>query len=109
LPKDCGGLNLKRLRSFSIALLGKQAAKLVIGLDHKCNPWVDIVVVKYSSHGEFSHKKCESWSWKAIVNTCHLLKQILWHHIGDGRTPAFGWIHGWGNDHLWSMVWIYRV
>lgn len=82
--KENGGLGFKRLRDFNIAMLAKQAWRIITN----ANPLVtDLLRARYFSNSNFLDAKIgrnPSYVWRSLLETQDAIKQGCRRRIGDG-------------------------
>ncbi|XP_074289590.1 putative mitochondrial protein AtMg00310 [Silene latifolia] len=83
-PKGVGGLGFRDFHLFNLALLAKQAWRLVTCTD---GLWARIMKAKYYPQGEFmgagiGHNP--SYAWRGIVEARGVLEKGMRRRIGDG-------------------------
>ncbi|GKV28721.1 hypothetical protein SLEP1_g37737 [Rubroshorea leprosula] len=101
--KKEGGLGVKDLDRFNLALLGKWRWRLVVEKDAL---WNKVVEAKYGVH------RRRDWVGKEVKSNCSSWWKALWNLDKDLRTKE-GWVHkgmvktmGEGNDTLfWHEKW----
>ncbi|XP_071712534.1 uncharacterized protein [Rutidosis leptorrhynchoides] len=88
LPKDEGGLSIKRLKYWNFALMTKHIWSIVT---HKQSIWASwIRVHKLHKHNlwDVSATADSSISWRKILNIRHVVKGHLVHQTGNGRSTS---------------------
>jgi hypothetical protein len=94
LPKSKGGLGFRDLYLFNLAMLARQAWRLLISPDTLCG---QVLKAKYFPNG--SILQCEvregiSYTWRSILKGVDLLKEgIIWR-IGNGESVNI-WTDPW--------------
>ena len=99
-PLEDGGLGVKEVKNFNVALLAKWRWRI---MSNEGGKWMEIISSKYSSSAENIQLrlKDQSWWWKYIIKVC-------------GEGVANGWFQktiGWkvGNGavvRLWEDLWL---
>ncbi|GJX65278.1 CASP-like protein 4A3 [Tanacetum coccineum] len=93
LPKDEGGLGIRRLDSFNKALMAAHIWKL---LNKKNSLWVTWIHIHKINDRNFWDIPCRgnmSWAWRKVLQLRHIIRKFIWHKIGDGqRTFDLGMI-----------------
>ncbi|XP_071739961.1 uncharacterized protein [Rutidosis leptorrhynchoides] len=94
LPKEDGGLSIKRLKLWNVALM---AFHLWIILTLKNSLWVKwIHTYKLSSHNiwEVSIVAGSSWSWRKLLQIRPMVRKFFIYRLGNGKT-ASAWFDEW--------------
>lgn len=103
VPKECGGLGLKELRKFNIAMLAKQSWRLLT----EANPLVSAVMkARYYPRTELLEAKLgsnPSYMWRGIFSSLEILKKGVRRKIGNGENTLV-WGDLWLPDMLHGVV-----
>lgn len=95
LPKKHGGLGFRDLHLFNIAMLARQAWKLLINPNTLCG---QVLKAKYFPHNNIlqcAPKDGISYTWRSILKGVELLKEgVIWR-VGNGDSI-----------HIWNDPWI---
>lgn len=67
LPKEYGGLGLKNLSLWSLALISKQAWDLASKADSLWVRWISEIYLKHSNFLTVEYKQDASWHWKQLL------------------------------------------
>ena len=95
VPKDQGGMGFRDIHCFNLALLAKQAWRLLDNPDSLC---AIILRAKYFSDGDLmnmSLKKGSSFTWQSIMAGVDSLKKGYIWKVGNGQ-----------NIDIWRDAWI---
>ena len=96
-PKKDGGLGFGDLYSFNIAMLAKQAWRILLNPESLC---AQLLKARYFRHEDFLKvmpKKGISYTWRSILEGRDLIKQGLIWHIGVGQKV-----------NIWEDPWVLR-
>ncbi|XP_062103683.1 uncharacterized protein LOC133814782 [Humulus lupulus] len=84
--KDVGGMGFRNLREFNLAMLGKQARRLVVRPDSLVSK---VFKARYFPKGEFLEAELgsnPSYIWRSIFETKAIIKKGLRRRVGTGST-----------------------
>ncbi|XP_074271816.1 uncharacterized protein LOC141595750 [Silene latifolia] len=93
-PKADGGIGFRDFRLFNLALLGKQAWRLITNSD---SLWSRLVKARYYPEGDFMTASLghnPSYTWRSIVEARTVMELGLRRRIGDGMETLI-WGHAW--------------
>ncbi|XP_074321457.1 uncharacterized protein LOC141657967 [Silene latifolia] len=93
-PKGEGGMGFRDFRQFNLALLGKQAWRL---LTDPTSLWARLMKAKYYPHDDFMTAGIgynPSYTWRGIVEAKGVMERGLRRRIGDG-TETRVWGQAW--------------
>nr|GEY62813.1 hypothetical protein [Tanacetum cinerariifolium] len=79
-----GGLGIKSLDSWNIALMSKHIWNVITNKESMWVRWVNTYRLKEGS----------CWAWKKILKIRGLIKEHIFHKIGDGRNTSL-WFDNW--------------
>ena len=99
-PKEEGGLGLRDVHNFNLALLAKWRWRLLV--EEKVR-WKDLLVSKYglSSNASQSPMKLQSWWWRELFKDCGEDRGDDWFN------KEIGWKLGCGDKvKFWEDIWI---
>lgn len=93
--KEDGGLGFKRLREFNIAMLAKQAWRIL----NEVNPLVTrLLKARYFPNTSFLNAQLgtnSSYVWRSLMETKEVMQQGCRRRIGDGRSTK-----------VWQIPWL---
>lgn len=93
--KEEGGLGFKSLRSFNIAMIAKQAWRLITGL----NPLVTrLMQARYFPDSDFFNAKMgsnPSYVWRSLLESQEVVRRGCRRRIGDGTSTK-----------IWKIPWL---
>ncbi|XP_074313616.1 uncharacterized protein LOC141648798 [Silene latifolia] len=93
-PKGVGGMGFRDFRMFNLALLGKQAWRLIT---NSTSLWSRLMQAKYFPDGDFMSASLghnPSYTWRSIFEARSVLEAGLRRRIGDGNDTKV-WGHAW--------------
>ncbi|GJV61287.1 putative RNA-directed DNA polymerase [Tanacetum coccineum] len=91
LPKDEGGLGIRRLDLFNKALMATHIWKL---LTMKESLWVTWIHLHKIKDRNFWDRGKMSWAWRKVLQLCPFIRKFVWHKIGDGNHTSI-WFDQW--------------
>nr|XP_051220950.1 uncharacterized protein LOC127339093 [Lolium perenne] len=96
-PKQAGGMGFRDFEAFNVALLAKQAWRILTVPSSLC---ARVLKARYFKNSDLLHAGCPgrgSFSWRSILHGRDLLKLGLVWRVGDGT-----------NIDVWKSSWIPR-
>ncbi|GJY21345.1 reverse transcriptase domain-containing protein [Tanacetum coccineum] len=84
LPKDEGGLGVRRLDHFNKALMISHIWKLLSLKESLWVRWIHAYKLKGRSFWDIPYRGTMSWGWRKILQLRPLVREFFWHNIGDG-------------------------
>ncbi|XP_019184779.1 PREDICTED: uncharacterized protein LOC109179736 [Ipomoea nil] len=103
IPKKHGGLGFKDLRAFNLAMLGKQAWRLLTNTDSLV---AKVYKARYYPRGSFLEATMgnnPSFCWRSIMAAKDLVCGGIRRRIGNGKSTLI-WEHPWLQDELDPMI-----
>jgi ribonuclease HI len=97
-PKHSGGMGFRNFEAFNLALLAKQAWRILTVPSSLC---ARVLKARYFKHSDLLHAGCPgqgSFTWRSILHGRDLLKRGLIWRIGDGSKVD-----------VWQSNWIPRA
>ena len=93
-PKKYGGLGLKNLQDWNIALLSSRIWKISSGHDSLWVKWVKFYHLEGRSFWDVRAKDKMSWSWRNLLKIRPFLRDSFFYRIGNGEN-TFMWFDNW--------------
>ncbi|XP_023746183.1 uncharacterized protein LOC111894340 [Lactuca sativa] len=93
-PKIYGGLGLKNLKDWNIALLSSRVWKLISGQNSLWVKWVNFYLLEGRSFWDVGSKDKMSWSWRNLLKIRPFLRDFFYSQIGNGE-KTFMWFDNW--------------
>ncbi|XP_074291816.1 uncharacterized protein LOC141618621 [Silene latifolia] len=106
-PRRKGGMGLKNLHQWNVALIGKYVWWVEIKTDHLWVKWVHSIYIKQSTWSDYEPTLNTSWSWRRICAVQNQLKPWLfedqWRQTNCEYTAQVGynWLVDDGIDFTW--------
>ncbi|GJV37916.1 CASP-like protein 4A3 [Tanacetum coccineum] len=94
LPKDEGGLGVKRLNHFNKALMVSHIWKLLSLKESLWVRWIHVYRLKGHSFWDIPHRGNMTWGWRKILQLWPLIREFIWYNIGDGSRISI-WFDRW--------------
>ncbi|GJX75386.1 hypothetical protein Tco_0313981 [Tanacetum coccineum] len=89
LPKDEGGLGIRRLEQFNKALMVSHIWKLLSLKESLCVKWIHVYKLKARSFWDIPYRGNMTWGWRKILQLRPLIQSFIWSCIGDGSQKFF--------------------
>ncbi|GJZ17557.1 reverse transcriptase zinc-binding domain-containing protein [Tanacetum coccineum] len=95
LPKDEGGLGVRRLDTFNKALMVSHMWKLLSLKESLWVRWVHIYKLNNRNFWDVPIRGNISWGWRKVLQLRPLIR-FIWSSIGDGVTTSL-WFDNWSS------------
>ncbi|GKA68670.1 putative RNA-directed DNA polymerase [Tanacetum coccineum] len=89
-----GGLGIKSLESWNIALISKHIWNIICKKDSLWVKWVHIYKLRGRNFWDAPEREGSSWSWKKILKIRCKLRSHIVHRIGNGLNSSL-WFDNW--------------
>ncbi|XP_071687999.1 uncharacterized protein [Rutidosis leptorrhynchoides] len=96
LPKEEGGLGLKRLKYWNIALITTHIWSILTQKESLWVKWVHAYRIGNYSFWDAPIRPDASWSWRKLLNCRDIIRKHMVYNIGDGA-KALAWFDKWNN------------
>ncbi|XP_071739373.1 uncharacterized protein [Rutidosis leptorrhynchoides] len=96
LPKEEGGLGIKRLKSWNTALMASLLWRLLTAKNLIWVDWVRYYKLADRSLWEIGIDANASWSWHKLLQIRPLVRYSFMYQVGNGHTPLV-WFDIWSN------------
>ncbi|GJY45931.1 hypothetical protein Tco_0434994 [Tanacetum coccineum] len=94
LPKNEGGLGIRRLEVFSYALLIAHIWKLLSLKESLWVKWIHEYKLKGRSFWDIPLRGNVSWGWRKILQLRPTISEFIWCNLGDGAITSL-WFDKW--------------
>ncbi|GKA39579.1 hypothetical protein Tco_0732130 [Tanacetum coccineum] len=94
LPKQEGGLGIRRLENFNVALMSTHVWKIVTRKDSLWVKWIHAYKLKKRSFLDVKMASNVSWGWRKLLQIRSILRPHFWHELGNGRSTS-AWFDTW--------------
>ncbi|GJX73757.1 hypothetical protein Tco_0312352 [Tanacetum coccineum] len=94
LPKQEGGLGVRRLDHFNKALMVSHVWKLLSLKESLWVKWIHVYKLNNRSFWDIPYRGTMSWSWRKLLLLRPLIREFIWSCIGDGKTTSI-WFDKW--------------
>ncbi|GKA84983.1 reverse transcriptase zinc-binding domain-containing protein [Tanacetum coccineum] len=104
LPKDEGGLGIRRLECFNSALMAAHVWKLLTLKESLWVKWIHEYKLKGRNFWDYPLRGNMSWGWRKILKLRPSIRRFIWSKIGNGLNTSL-WYDKWNDlDHIASIV-----
>ncbi|GJS88502.1 putative reverse transcriptase domain-containing protein [Tanacetum coccineum] len=103
LPKQEGGLGIRRLEHFNKALMVSHIWKLLSLKESLWVQWIYSYKLKNRSFWDIPYRGNMSWGWRKILQLRPLIRNFIWYCIGDGSQVSM-WFDRWCNASPLSSI-----
>ncbi|GJY37828.1 hypothetical protein Tco_0424192 [Tanacetum coccineum] len=97
LPKDEGGLGIRRLESFNKALMTTHIWKLLSRKESLWVQWIHAYKLRGRNFWDLPYRGNMTWGWRNILKLRPVIRQFIWHNLGDGLGTSL-WYDRWCNQ-----------
>ncbi|GJW40181.1 hypothetical protein Tco_0066026 [Tanacetum coccineum] len=97
LPKDEGGLGIRRLESFNKALMTTHIWKLLSRKESLWVQWIHAYKLRGRNFWDLPYRGNMTWGWRNILKLWPVIRQFIWHNLGDGLGTSL-WYDRWCNQ-----------
>ncbi|GJV19062.1 hypothetical protein Tco_1368082 [Tanacetum coccineum] len=94
LPKQEGGLGVRRLDHFNKALMVSHVWKLLSLKESLWVKWIHVYKLRNRSFWEVPYRGKMSWGWRKLLQLRPLIRDFIWSCIGDGSKTSM-WFDKW--------------
>ena len=97
LPKIEGGLGIRKLDNFNVALMSTHVWKLITHKESLWVKWIHAYKLNNRSFWDVKLASNVSWGWRKLLQIRNVLWPHFWHVIGNGQNTSI-WFDNW-NTH----------
>ncbi|GJS59024.1 hypothetical protein Tco_0653808, partial [Tanacetum coccineum] len=94
LPKNEGGLGVKRLDIFNKALMSSHIWKLLIRKDSLWVKWIHTYKLRNRNFWDFPFRGSMTWAWRKILQLRPVIREFIWYRLGNGHDISL-WYDKW--------------
>ncbi|GKD55523.1 hypothetical protein Tco_1288910, partial [Tanacetum coccineum] len=94
LPKDEGGLGIRRLETFNKALISSHIWSLLSHRESLWVKWIHDYKLKGRTFWEMPNHGRRSWGWRKILQVRQLVRPFIWYRLGNGAMTS-AWFDNW--------------
>ncbi|GKA30820.1 putative RNA-directed DNA polymerase [Tanacetum coccineum] len=94
LPKDEGGLGIRRLDRFNSALMVTHIWKLLSSKESLWVKWVHMYKLNGRNFWDIPLRGNMSWSWRKILQLRPIIREFVWCNVGNGLSTSL-WFDKW--------------
>ncbi|GJW40183.1 reverse transcriptase zinc-binding domain-containing protein [Tanacetum coccineum] len=95
LPKVEGGLGIRRLECFNSALMTTHIWKLLTLKESLWVKWIHEYKLNGRNFWDIPLCGNMSWGWRKILKLRPLIREFIWHKIGNGKLKTQDFIRIW--------------
>ncbi|GJT51583.1 retrotransposon protein, putative, ty1-copia subclass [Tanacetum coccineum] len=93
LPKSEGGLGIRSLDVFNIALMTTHVWNIISNKDLLWVKWIHMYKLKGRSFWDVPMKADMSWGWCKLLQLRDIIKPFFWQKIGNGLSTSLWYDH----------------
>ncbi|GKC16251.1 putative RNA-directed DNA polymerase [Tanacetum coccineum] len=94
LPKDEGGLGIRRLECFNSALMASHIWKLLTLKESLWVKWIHEYKLKGRNFWDYPMRGNMSWGWRKILRLRPVIRRFIWSKLGNGHATSL-WFDKW--------------
>nr|GEU89286.1 hypothetical protein [Tanacetum cinerariifolium] len=94
LPKEEGGLGLRSLDVFNIALVTTYIWNIVSNKESLWLRWIHTYKLRCRSFGDIPFKDGMSWGWLKLLQLWDIVRPFFWVKLGNGTNTSI-WFDNW--------------
>ncbi|GJR25235.1 reverse transcriptase zinc-binding domain-containing protein [Tanacetum coccineum] len=94
LPKDEGGLGIRRIECFNSALMTTHIWKLLTLKESLWVKWIHEYKLNGRNFWDIPLRGNMSWGWRKILKMRPIIREFIWCKIGDGSITSI-WFDRW--------------
>ncbi|GJT89395.1 hypothetical protein Tco_1071112 [Tanacetum coccineum] len=94
LPKREGGLGIRCLKVFNIALMTTHIWNIVSNKESLWVQWIHMYKLKGRTLWDIRPKASMSWGWRKLLQLHDVVKPFLWKQVGNGLRTSL-WYDTW--------------
>ncbi|GJZ43372.1 hypothetical protein Tco_0590627 [Tanacetum coccineum] len=94
LPKDKGGLGVRRLDFFNKALMVSHIWKLISNKESLWVKWIHEYKLKGRNFWDIPLRGKMSWGWRKILQLRPSIRDYMWYKLGNGSKASL-WFNKW--------------
>ncbi|XP_071714752.1 uncharacterized protein [Rutidosis leptorrhynchoides] len=108
LPKEEGGLGIKRLKFWNIALMTSHFWRLMTSKQSLWVRWIHEYRLSNSNIWEVTSRPDSAWSWRRLLHIRQFVRKFFVFQIGDRKT-ASAWFDSWNGVPLAEFIPLYEI
>ncbi|PWA36436.1 reverse transcriptase zinc-binding domain-containing protein [Artemisia annua] len=94
LPKYEGGLGVRKLESFSTALMSTHIWKIITHKESMWVKWIHAYKLKHRSFWDVPLTANVSWGWRKLLQIRNKVRPHVWYQLGNGGKASM-WYDTW--------------
>ena len=97
LPKYEGGLGIRKLDEFNVALMSAHIWKILTHKETLWVKWIHTYKLKNQSFWDVSLCSNVSWGWRKLLSIRSTIRPFIWYKLGNG-CKASAWFDTWDTN-----------
>ncbi|GJU34638.1 uncharacterized protein Tco_1182992 [Tanacetum coccineum] len=94
LPKDEGGLGIRRLDHFNVALISSHVWSILTRKESLWVKWIHTHKLRGRNFWDYPFRGNMTWGWRKILQICPIIRKFIWYKIGNGSSIST-WFDNW--------------
>lgn len=94
LPRQEGGLGIRRLDSFNSALISSHIWSILMGKESLWVKWIHVYKIRDRNFWDIPCRGNMTWSWRKLLQIRPLIRRFIWYTICNGA-KASAWFDSW--------------
>ena len=94
LPKEEGGLGIRRLESFNVALITSHVWSILVLKESLWVKWIHTHKLRGLNFWDVPFPGSMTWSWRKILLVRPMIIQFFWYKVSNGISIS-AWFDNW--------------
>ncbi|GJT66824.1 sodium/hydrogen exchanger 6, partial [Tanacetum coccineum] len=96
MPKQEGGLGIRRIEDFDIALMATHIWSILTHRESLWVKWVHMYKLKGRSFWDVPCRGDVSWGWRKLLQIRSIIRAFIWHKINNDKSTSV-WFDRWAD------------